>query len=361
MKPIATWRSILFVFALLGMAGVALAAQADFPESDMRASRSVNPASAGLPATAAAVFRGVDLLNLFIVVEAADPHVTVLDGDRLEPIYRFVSRNLLEAGPAFTPDGRYMFLASRDGWISKFDIWNLVLVAEVRVGVNTRSMAVSGDGKFVAVANDLPATLVLLDADLNPLRVLAVKDKNGKIHSRVAALRDAPPRRSFVVALKDVAEVWEVSYDPAAEDIAVGMVHDFQYKEGAFIRGFLNPRRSYLSEPLDDFSFTPDYSELMGSSGGAAKGQLVNLDVRKRVADVVVHATARSGPALAQATFTRDGRYALTSLSERKADGGALVVLDAATRREVRRIPMDRPVGAYNLFNTLNRGERSLR
>lgn len=361
MKYIANWRSVLFGLAVLGMAGVALAAQADFSESDMRASRTVNPASAGLPATAAAVFRGVDLLNLFIVVEAADSHVTVLDGDRLEPIHRFASRKLMDAGPAFTPDGRYMFLASHDGWITKFDIWNLVLVAEVRVGATTRSMAVSGDGKFVAVANDLPATLVLLDADLNPLKVLAVKDKNGKIHSRVAALRDAPPRRSFVVALKDVAEVWEVSYDPAAEDIAVGMVHDFQYKEGAFIRGFLNPRRSYLSEPLGDFSFTPDYSELMGSSDGSAKGQLVNLDVRKRVADFVVQATTSSGKALAQASFTRDGRYALTSVQERKADGGGLVVVDATTRREVRRIPMDRPVGAYNLFNTLNRGERSSR
>jgi len=361
MKCIATWRSFLFGFALLGMAGVALATQADFSESDMRASRTVNPASAGLPATASALFRGADMLNLFIVVEAADQHVTVLDGDKLEPIHRFASRNLLDAGPAFTPDGRYMFLASNDGWITKFDIWNLVLVAEVRVGSSTRQMAVSGDGKLVAVANDLPATLVLLDADLNPLKVLAVKDKNGKTHSRVAALRDAPPRKSFVVALKDVAEVWEVSYDPAAEDIAVGMVHDFQYKEGAFIRGFLNPRRSYLSEPLDDFSFTPDYSELMGSRRGADKGQLVNLDVRKRVADFVVQDTATSGPALVRNTLTRDGRYALTSLREHKADGGALVVLDAANRREVKRIPMDRPVGAYNLFNTLNRSSATAR
>lgn len=357
MKSIANRWSIFCGMAVLAMATVARAAQPGLPESDMRASRSVNPASACLPAAPAAVFRGVDMLNLIIVVEAGDHHITLLDGDRLEPIHRLASRDVLDVGPNITSDGRYLFLASRDGWISKFDIWNLVVVAEIRTGIQTRTVAVSGDGKFVAVASDLPNTLVLLDADLNPLRVLDVKDKNGKTPSRIAALRDAPPRKSFVAALQDVAEVWEVSYDPAAEDIAVGMVHDFQYKEGAFIRGFLNPRRSYLSVPLDNFSFTPDYSELMGISGAAGKGQLVNLDVRKRVADFVVQTTPASGRTQALVTLSRNGRYTLTSLRERKTDGGALVVLDAATLREVKRIPMDQPVGAYNLFNTVNRSK----
>jgi hypothetical protein len=361
MKNIAKHWSGFCGVAVLTLTTAAQAAQPGFPESDMLASRSVNPVSASLPAAPAAVLRGVDMLNLFIVVEAGDHHITLLDGDRLEPIHRFASRNLLDEGPTFTPDGRYLFLASRDGWITKFDIWHLVVVAEIRASIQTRTVAVSGDGKFVAVANDLPNTLVLLDAGLNPLRVLDVKDKNGKTPSRVAAMRDAPPRKSFVAALQDVPEVWEVSYDPAAEDIAVGMVHDFQYKEGAFIRGFLNPRRSYLSEPLDDFSFTPDYSELMGRSGDAGRGQLVNLDVRKRIADFVVESTLGSGRAQAQVTLTRNGRYALTSLRQRKTDGGALVVLDAATLREVKRIPMDRPLGAYNLFSPLNRGEGASR
>ena len=64
------------------------------------------------------------------------------------------------------------------------------------------------------------------------------------------------------------------------------MIHDFKYKEGSFIPGFLNPRRSSLSEPLDDFFFTQDYAELMGSSREAGKGQVVNLDVRKKIADL---------------------------------------------------------------------------
>ena len=98
-----------------------------------------------------------DPMNLFVVVESGDHHVSILDGDKLEPIHRFQSRFALHGGPKFTPDGRYVFFASRDGWITKFDLWNLKVIAEVRAGINTRNAAVSGDGKWVAVANYLPA------------------------------------------------------------------------------------------------------------------------------------------------------------------------------------------------------------
>ncbi|MBI2754660.1 MAG: hypothetical protein HYX46_14290 [Betaproteobacteria bacterium] len=215
-------------------------------EADIRASRSVNPASGSLS----------------------------------------VGRSALHS--ARTPGGRYAFFASLDGWITKFDTVKQQVAAEVRTGFRTRDLALSGDGKYLAVANDLPTTLVLLDADLNPLRVHAVKDNTGKTGSRVAALQDAAPRKSFVAALKDVPEVWEISYDPGAEDIAVGMVHDFQYQEGAFARGYLNPRRTFLAEPLDEFFLSTDCSELMAPSREAGKLQIVNLDVRRKIAELPV-------------------------------------------------------------------------
>ncbi|MBK8761384.1 MAG: c-type cytochrome [Sulfuritalea sp.] len=413
-------------------------------EAEIKASRVVNFAPGSLPAKSADLFKGVDMMNLFIVVETGDHHVTVLDGDRLEPIHRFPSRYALHGGPKFTPDGRHVFFASRDGWITKFDIWNLKVVAEIRAGINTRNVAVSGDGKYLAVANYLPHTLVLLDADLNLLKVHPVVSKDGKESSRVSAVYDAAPRQSFVAALKDVPEVWEISYNPNADDIPIGMVHDFKYKEGSFIPGFLNPRRSFLSEPLDDFFFTQNYSELMGSSREAGKGQVVNLDVRKKIADLklpgmphlgsgitwdwngrrvmatpnlkeglitvidmkdwstvktiptlgpgffmrshentpyawtdsmmskgkdtlqvidkrglekIAEVKTDPGKTLAHVEFTRDGKYLLASLWERKADGGALIVFDATTFKEIKRIPMDKPVGKYNLYNKINRSE----
>ncbi|HFQ13184.1 MAG TPA: cytochrome C oxidase Cbb3, partial [Gammaproteobacteria bacterium] len=100
-----------------------------------------------------------DPLNLFVVVELGDHHATILDGDRFEPLIRFKTRRNLHGGPKYSPTGRYVYFASRDGWISKFDMYNLKTVAEIRAGINTRNLAVSGDGRYVMVGNYLPHTL----------------------------------------------------------------------------------------------------------------------------------------------------------------------------------------------------------
>lgn len=407
-------------------------------EADIRASRiqHVDPATlAAKPVFAA------DPMNLFLVVETGDHHVSVLDGDKLERIHRFQSRHALHGGPKFTADGRYVFFASRDGWITKYDLWNLKVVTEVRGGINTRNVAVSPDGKYVAVANYLPHTLVLLDGDLNLLKSIPVTDREGKSSSRVSAVYEATPRKSFVAALKDVPEVWEISFDPASPDIPAGFVHDYKYREGAFVPGYLNPRRTELGQVLDDFFFTQDYSTVLGASREGV-GQVVNLDVRRKIADlpldgmphlgsgiswewqgrrvmastnlkaaevtvidlkdwsvvkriptrgpgfflrshensryafvdsmmsreakntlqvidkqtleIVKELKAAPGQTLAHIEFTRDGRYALASLSEMD---GALIIYDAQTLEEVKRIPMKKPVGKYNVWNKITREE----
>jgi WD40 repeat protein/cytochrome c553 len=412
-------------------------------EKEINASRLVNYPPGSLPDNPQ--FKA-DLLNLFVVVESGDHHVSILDGDKLEPIHRFQSRFALHGGPKFTPDGRYVFFASRDGWITKFDLWNLKVVAEVRAGINTRNAAVSGDGKWVAVANYLPHSLVILDADLKLQKILPVSDKDGKVTSRVSAVYDASPRQSFVAALKDVKEVWEVSYNPKADAIPAGMIHDYKYQEGAFIPGFLNPQRTQLDDYLDDFYFTQGYDEVMGASRNDAKaavtGQVVNLDARKKIADlelpgmphlgsgiswtwqgktvmatpnlneglisiidmqtwqtikqiktrgpgffmrshensryawtdsmmskefkdtmqiidketleIVAELKPEPGKTFAHVEFTKDGKYVLASLWEMD---GALIIYDAVTLKEVKRLPMKKPVGKYNVWNKITKSE----
>jgi hypothetical protein len=60
------------------------------------------------------------------------------------------------------------------------------------------------------------------------------------------------------------------------------------------------------------------------------------------------------GRTLAHIEFTKDGRYALASVWEMD---GAIIVYDAQTLKEVKRLPMSKPVGKYNVWNKITRSE----
>jgi len=412
------------------------AVRPEWSEADIRASRIQYVDAGSLPARP--VF-AADPLNLFVVVESGDHHVTILDGDSFEPVTRFASRYALHGGPKFSPDGRYVYFASRDGWISKYDIWNLTLVAETRAGINTRNLAVSGDGRFVMAGNYLPHTIALFDArDLSLLKLIGVAGSGGA-GSRVSAVYDAAPRESFIVALKDVPEVWEIPYGPRTGPVYEALVHDYRMGEAVPAAGPFPVRRIALEEVLDDFFLDPSCDYLVGAARDGRQGQVVNLNVRRRIAavdlpglphlgsgitwqrngstvlatpnlkegvvtvidmqdwktiaqiktagpgfflrshentpyawvdafnstskdtlqvidkqtlQVVAAVTPSPGRTAAHVEFTRDGRYALVSVWEMD---GALVIYDAATLREVKRVPMVKPAGKYNVYNKTTR------
>lgn len=367
-----------------------------------------------------------DPLNVFLVVESGDHHVTVLDGDKMEPIHRFKSRYALHGGPKYSSDGRFVYFTSRDGWITKFDMYRLEKVAEVRAGINTRNAAVSADDRYVMVGNYLPHSMVLLDArDLSLVKVIPVKNESGQT-SRVSGVYTAPPRDSFIVALKDLKEVWEVSY---AENPGTTDNNTFPL------------RRTKLKDYLDDFFFDQSYEHLIGASRTAKNGQVVNLDQGTKIADIdlpgmphlasgitwkykdtVVLATPNikeglvtiidmktwktikkiktmgpgffmrshenspyawidvfmgknkdimhvidkktleiaktlkpvPGKTSGHIEFTRDGKQALLSIWEKD---GFVIVYDADTLEEVKRLPMSKPVGKYNVYNKITRSE----
>ncbi len=366
-----------------------------------------------------------DLQNLFVVVELGDHHATILDGDSFEAIHRFETRYALHGGPKFSSDGRYVFFASRDGWISKFDLYKLKVVAEVRAGINTRNAAVSFNDKYVAVGNYLPHNLVILSArDLTPIAVLPMENAQGK-SSRVSAVYTAPPRESFIVALKDIAEIREIPYGNIEAGKPVAM------------------KTLEMSDYLDDFFFNQEYSVVMGASRPAGSGKssegasavVIELDTGRKLADLAIpgmphlgsgisweyqgkpvmatpnlnspavsvidmeswkvikvletegpgffmrsHSqtpyvwtdvffgpnkdkvhifdkstlklvktlTPEPGKTAAHVEFTKDGKYALLSIWD---VDGAVIVYDAATLREIKRLPMSKPSGKYNVYN----------
>jgi len=236
---------------------------------------------------------------------------------------------------------------------------------------------------------------------------------------------DAAPRSSFVVAMKDTPEIWELSYAKGAP---------------------VDVTRTALDDILDDFYFDDSYTHVFGATrpdgNGVGKGQVVNLDAHKKIADLDVpgmphlgsgiafdwqgkrvmatpnlkeglitlidtqdwktvgsvktpgpgfflrsHEKSRyaftdammsptakdtliaidkqtleiagqlrpvPGKTFAHVEFTRDGRYALASLMELD---GALIIFDAQTLKEVKRLPMRKPIGKYNVWNKITRSE----
>ncbi|MBD0274306.1 MAG: c-type cytochrome [Acetobacteraceae bacterium] len=280
-------------------------------------------------------------LNLFLVVETGDHHATVLDGDRFAPIHRFPTRPALHGGPKFSPDGRFVYLMSRDGWVTKYDLYSLQPVAEVRAGVNSRNIALSSDGRFVAVANYLPHSLALLDAgDLSVKRVIPAVALRGGATSRVSAVYDARPRHSFVVAMKDIPEVWEVSYDDNAPPVYTGLVHSHEkgMVEGlAASAGLFALRRIAVEEPLDDFMFDPPYRNLLGSAREGGKTVVVNLTVGRPVATVPLEGLPHLGSGITW--MSGDRRLLATPHLNRPQ----VSVVDTADWSVVARIPTDGP------------------
>lgn len=408
--------------------------------ADIRASRTLTPP----PPRDQPIF-SADPLNLFVVVEAGDHHVTILDGDRFEPLTRFASRYALHGGPKFTPDGRYVFFGSRDGWVSKYDLWSLAPVGEIRVGINLRNIAISSDGRFVAAANMLPHRLVILDArTLEPVRVMETWDRERKASSRVSAVYQAPGRKSFVAAMKDIPEIWEIATDESAPPVYPGLVHSYEQGmvEGlASESGLFATRRIMVSRPIDDFFFDPSYRNLLGSrrgeSGAGDGAVVVNLTTGREIATLPIqglphvgagiafrwqdrpvlafpnlkegrisivdadnwalvtgvetlgpgffmrsHEASRyawtdaflskdkdkfmildketleivkvlqpmPGKTAAHVEFDRSGKHALLSIWE---DPGMLIVYDAVTFNEVKRLPMRKPSGKYNVWNKI--------
>ena len=384
-----------------------------------------------------------DPLNLFVLVEKGDHHVSILDGDRFARLARFATSRALHGGPKFSPDGRFVYFASRDGWIEKYDLWSLQKVLKVRAGINTRNLAVSHDGRILAVANYLPSTLVLLDAaSFEPLEVREVRSAQGK-PSRISAVYQARPRRSFILALKDAPELWEIGYsDPLPHQFAP-FAHSYELgQEEALPPDTRFPvRRIFLEEPIDDFFFDPSYRHLIGAARESDHAVVVHLDVGRIIAripmggmphlasgitfrsggrrlfatphlrepvitvvdmqswkvvkrirtlgpgffarshenspyfwvdvffgphrdalhvidkerlEIVKTLTPSPGRTAAHVEFDRDGRHALVSIWE---DDGAVVVYDARSLEEVRRIRARRPSGKYNVWNKISLSE----
>ena len=107
---------------------------------------------------------------------------------------------------------------------------------------------------------------------------------------------------------------------------------------GFFLRSHENTPYAWV-----DSSFSPDKN---------VRDKIQIID--KNTLEIVRTLVPSPGKTAAHVEFTRDGRYALVSIWEMD---GELVVYDAKTFKVVKRLPMKKPSGKYNVYNKITRSE----
>lgn len=197
-----------------------------------------------------------NLDNLMLVTEREDRRIALIDGDTHQLI-RHIDASYRAHGYVFDPTSdRWAHNLGRDGWVFKVDLYTGETVRKVRVGHDSRGLAISDDGKYLIAGNYLPHSAVILDADtLEPLKVFETKgvDPDGReVPSRVAITSDIAPSLVgpyFLIALKEAGQVWLIDYSvpsfPVRKIRNVGRIlHD------GFLRA--DNKRFYLASQTDN-------------------------------------------------------------------------------------------------------------
>jgi hypothetical protein len=135
--------------------------------------------------------------------------------------------------------------ATRDGTLVDYDLDRGIVRARIKVGVNTRNIAVSPDGNFIAAANQLPQSLVVLDGEMRALAEFSLP-------GQPSAVFQIPGSQRFLLTLRDLPHLYFVRYPE------------------------MKLTQVQLPEPFEDFVFVPGSSRLIASSRKG--GQLVLYD-----------------------------------------------------------------------------------
>ncbi len=244
----------------------------------------------------------VDRAKLILVVERGTGSVAVLDGDSLEELDRFFVGKI-HGGIKFDDDFHRALAVTRDGTLVQYDLDRGAPRARIKVGVNTRNIATSSDGQFVAAANQLPQSLVILDESLVPLARFP-------LDGQPSAVYQVPGRQRFIVTLRDRPKIYFVELPG------------------------LQIRSIQVEEPLEDFIFVPGRPQLVASSRGG--NRLVLYDYAR---DTVVDSLPIEGlPHLFSASFFE--REGVLHAVFNHMGVPRLSIIDMEKFEVVRKIPM---------------------
>lgn len=179
----------------------------------------------------------ISIGDIMVAMERETRKYAVMDGKNHELLghidgsYR---THTIQFGPHNTPEERYMYGIGRDGWLFKVDMYSFKTVRKVRLGLDSRGIAVSRDGEYIAVTNYLPGSVAIVNKELEPLKIIDtwVVDPDGQmVNSRAAAILDTEVKhpkadQMFIVALKEGGHVWGIDVSKTGEEKGFPIVVD---------------------------------------------------------------------------------------------------------------------------------------
>ena len=292
-----------------------------------------------------------ELSNLSLIIEADKRSVSIIDFKQSKIIHRFRSPHILQNDPKFSPNRHFAYLTSSDGWINKFDMLSLRVAGIVRVGIQTRNMAVSADGRYLIAANEQPKSLVILNAsNLEPIKLIEIPSLNGK-STGVGSVFTAEKRQSFIIALKDQGEIWEIFYKDNPLPVYNGLMHDFRLGEGLAKQQGRFPISQIKvndcsGECLDNFVFYPASDSLIICN--EKQLQILQMDARIKIAEMEL--ANRPNPGIS--TFWSKNNIPLLAIANLNKSG--INIIDMNTWKMIKSIKTDGPLFMLKEFKNSN-------
>lgn len=254
--------------------------------AQMKATRKVYVEEADYPTKP---LHGRNWENFFVVIERDVGKVAIIDGDTKEVLVHIPTGyavHVLKASEHHSlsePEnpGRFWYTMGRDGKMTKIDLWQTpdkMLVSEVKIAYDARDVAVSGDGKYVIGGGYWPPHFVIADAmTLEPLKVVSTRgvniDGDYVEESRVAAIYTTPNEPTFLVAAKELGQMWQVDYTDL-DNLRIDKIDAAKFLHD----GFFDPTGRYFQIAAN------------------ASNKMVVIDTKERKLEALIDTAAKPHP-----------------------------------------------------------------
>ncbi|MVO17928.1 cytochrome D1 domain-containing protein [Parasedimentitalea huanghaiensis] len=227
--------------------------------------------------------------NFFVVIERDAGKVAVIDGDTKEVLVHIPTGyavHVIKASEHHSisePEnpGRFWYTMGRDGKMTKIDLWQTpdkMLVSEVKVAYDARDVAVSGDGKYIIGGAYWPPHFVISDAvTMEPLKVVSTRGVNTEgdyvEEARVAAIYTTPHEPTWLVAVKELGQMWQVDYSDL-DNLRIDKIDTSRFLHD----GFFDPTGRYFQIAAN------------------ASNQMVVVDAKERKLEAIIDTAALPHP-----------------------------------------------------------------